>query len=71
SGPCITTRACRVRLAETSLKEVILMDLIVPLIVALVVAVPVALGITWLLTILAARYLARVERWETFCVMKK
>jgi hypothetical protein len=47
------------------------MDMIVPLIVALAVAIPVALGITRLAMALAARYLDRVERWETFCVMKK
>lgn len=47
------------------------MDTIVPLIVALAVAIPVALGITRLLSIIAARYLARVERWERYCVMKK
>ena len=47
------------------------MDTIVPLIVALAVAIPVALGITRLLSIIAARYLARVERWGRYCVMKK
>lgn len=47
------------------------MDSIVPLIVALVVAIPAALGITKLLSIIAARYLARAERWERYCVMKK
>jgi hypothetical protein len=47
------------------------MDSIVPLIIALVVATPVALGVTRLLMILVARYLARVERWEAFCVMRK
>jgi hypothetical protein len=47
------------------------MDTIVPLIVALAVAIPVALGITKLLTVLAARHLARVERWERYCVLKK
>jgi hypothetical protein len=60
-----------VRLAETKSKEVSSMDSIVPLIVALAVAIPVALGITKLLTVLAARYLARVERWERYCVLKK
>jgi hypothetical protein len=53
------------------LKEVISMDSIVPLIVALIIAIPMALGITKLLTVLAARYLARVERWERYCVLKK
>jgi hypothetical protein len=46
-------------------------DTIVPLIVALAIAIPVALGITKLLTVLAARHLARVERWERYCVLKK
>jgi hypothetical protein len=41
------------------------------LIVALVVAIPVALAITRWAMAAAARYLARVERWETFCVLKK
>jgi hypothetical protein len=47
------------------------MDEIVPLIVALAVAIPVAVGITRLLMALAARHLARVERWERFCVFKR
>jgi hypothetical protein len=47
------------------------MDTIVPLIVAMAIAIPVALGITKLLTVLAARHLAQVERWERYCVLKK